>query len=55
MTFETAQAIDKELERLGIKDGVLPKALLAEFGTGEPAELNETEGLEAVAMLKKMK
>lgn len=55
VTQKTREAIDKELARIGGTGGYLPPELASAFGTGDPSELDETQGREAVKFLKGLK
>jgi hypothetical protein len=55
MSFDTAKAIDKELDRIGGTGGQLPPELQEKFGTGDASELNEAEAQEAIKYLKGIK
>ena len=50
----TLAAVEKELKRLNVP-GYLPPELSEKFDTGEPGELDEWQGQEAIKVLKAMK
>lgn len=50
----TLHAIEKELTRLGVP-GQLPPDIIAEYDTGDPSELTEPQGRQALIYLKSMK
>jgi RecA/RadA recombinase len=52
LTFETAGAIDKELDRIGGTGGELPPELAEKYGTRDASKLTEAQGREAVKHLK---
>jgi hypothetical protein len=51
ITHETLSAVQKELSRLGAP-GQMPPDLVAKYDTGDPSELTETQGQEALEYLK---
>jgi hypothetical protein len=54
ISHTTLVAIESALKALGAP-GQLPPDLAKKYGTGDPSELSEAEGLEAVEALKKIK
>ena len=50
----TLQAVEKELTRLGVP-GQLPPDIVSEYDTGDPSELTEAQGRQALDYLKGMK
>jgi hypothetical protein len=52
ITKPTLDALNKELARLGMSDGYLPPYLAERHGTGDPSELSEAAGQEALTALQ---
>lgn len=55
ITQKTREAIDKELTRIGGTNGYLPPELASAYGTGDPSEITEPQGQDAIKHLKGIK